>query len=46
MAIIDVYNILKDGRQRMVDRYVPAADSRCKYSGSMTATMETGVSLP
>jgi transposase-like protein len=34
MEIKDVYYIHKDGRQRMVDRYVLAEDFKCKYCGS------------
>ena len=34
MEIRDVYYIVKDGKQRMVSRYVLAADFKCKYCGS------------
>jgi transposase-like protein len=34
MEIKDIYYVLKEGRQRMVERYVLAEDFKCKYCGS------------
>jgi putative transposase len=34
MEITDVYYIVKEGKQRMVNRYVLAEDFKCKYCGS------------
>jgi putative transposase len=34
MEIKDVYYVIKEGKRRMVDRYVLAEDFKCKYCGS------------
>ena len=34
MAITDIYYILRQGKQRVVNRYVLAEDFKCKYCGS------------
>jgi putative transposase len=34
MEIRDIYYVLEEGRQRMVNRYVLAEDFKCKYCGS------------
>jgi putative transposase len=34
MEITDVYYVIKEGKQRMVNRYVLAEDFKCKYCGS------------